>query len=341
MNIAELEGDSPHPGWARNGNVRPDQRGALRDTILQSINSRQNPRQAIRNALLESRKPGQTPREALREALGQSGGLQQNQQGQRANLRDAILQSGNAGENNPLGRRLARFKQFQEAKPRFQDNSPTPNNGQQQARRVESLVIFPPTSFVSPIESVVEPGFKVYAFAGKVSTLLQSTEPVEWLSDKVVADLSVLHAFVQNFVHLTHQNCPATVNQKSSALMYIMVYKPGAALHLTGEGWHRDQSPWPSEDHIPTRYAITLLGDGTKIMDSANGGSNPKLAKRMPRLFAAEKTMEMGQIVRFTMGQLDSPMHAAPEIVKDRVFMNIVYGSETEVKSRCRLEDEH
>lgn len=198
---------------------------------------------------------------------------------------------------------------------------------------VEPLVFFPPAPFTSPIQSVITLGFRIYAFAGNVSTLLSSNEPSTWVSSRTAADPTMLDDIILNFIYLTHQDCPAQESQKTCALMYIMLYKPnGNPLLGNGEGWHRDPPPWPCDGHVPTRYAITLLGDATKILDP-EAGQVPELGRVMPRLFAGERSAEMGQVIRFTMGRMDSPVHAVPAITKDRVFMNVVYGSEAEVRS--------
>jgi len=198
---------------------------------------------------------------------------------------------------------------------------------------IEPLVFFPSAPFTSPIQSVITQGFRVYAFAGNVSTLLSINEPSTWLSNRTVVDAAMLDDIILNFVYLTHQDCPAQESQKTSALMYIMLYKPnGNPLLGNGEGWHRDPPPWPCDGHVPTRYAITLLGDCTKILDP-EAGQVPELGRVMPRLFARERSAELGQVIRFTMGRMDSPVHAVPAITKDRVFMNVVYGSEAEVRS--------
>jgi hypothetical protein len=198
---------------------------------------------------------------------------------------------------------------------------------------VEPLVFFPPAPFTSPIQSVATPGFRIYAFAGNVSTLLSSYEPSAWVSDRTISDTALLDDIILNFIYFTHQDCPAQEFQKTSALMYIMLYKPnGNPFFANGEGWHRDPAPWQCEGHVPVRYAITLLGDSTRILDP-EAGEVPELGMMMPRLFAGERNVELGQVLRFTMGRVDSPVHAVPVITKDRVFMNVVYGTEAEVRS--------
>jgi hypothetical protein len=37
------------------------------------------------------------------------------------------------------------------------------------------------------------------------------------------------------------------------------------------------------------------------------------------------------QIVRFSWGREDSPIHSEPDLICDRIFMTILYGSESEL----------
>jgi hypothetical protein len=148
-----------------------------------------------------------------------------------------------------------------------------------------------------------------------------------------VSDTSLLDDILLNFIYLTHKDCPLVDTHKAAALMYIMLYKPNGNPRLgNGEGWHRDPSPWQEDGHVPTRYAITLLGTSTRVMDP-EAGPTPQLGRVMPRAFARERSVNLGQVLRFTMGRIDSPLHAVPQITHDRVFINIVYGSEAEVRS--------
>jgi hypothetical protein len=238
-------------------------------------------------------------------------------------LRAALLQSPGAGQNN----RQQRFDQFL--------NGQIENaNEKQTEKEITPLVFFPSTPFTTPIQSVNTPGFRIFSFSGLVSTLLSSNEPSTWLSARTtVSDASLLDDLLLNFIYLTHKDCPVVETHKAAALMYIMLYKPnGNPLLGTGEGWHRDPSPWQEDGHVPTRYAITLLGTSTRMLDP-EAGPAPQLGRVMPRAFARERGVELGQVIRFTMGRIDSPLHAVPAITQDRVFMNIVYGSEAEVRS--------
>jgi hypothetical protein len=230
-------------------------------------------------------------------------------------------------------------RRLQQPPPQQQDNTESSSSEQTAFNydtnlpAIEHLVIFPPLPFASPITSVTTPGFRIFSFAGTVSNLMRISDPTEWLSARTTADKSLLDDILLNFIHFTHADCPAPESHKAAALMYIMLYKPGGIEPLgSGEGWHRDPPPWPLDGHIPTRYAVTLLGDATRMLDPALGPS-PALGRVMPQLFAGEHPLQSGQIVRFSMGRIESPVHAVPPITKDRVFVNIVYGSEAEVRA--------
>jgi hypothetical protein len=210
---------------------------------------------------------------------------------------------------------------------------------------IEHLVIFPPPPYTSPVMSVVPTGFRIFAFAGSVASLVSPSSPAAaWLAPRTTtaspADRALLDDVLADFVRQTHADCPApSPRHKAAALLFLMLYKPARAgvPFSDREGWHRDPAPWPRMDgHIPARYALTLLGEGTRVLDPA-GAPRPALARAMPRAFgAAERRVAEGQVVRFTMGRVDSPVHSAPEIVRDRVFVNVVYGTEEEVRANRR-----
>ena len=209
----------------------------------------------------------------------------------------------------------------------------------------EPLVIFPPPPYTSPVTSVVPTGFRIFAFAGPVTSLVSPTSPAAaWLAPRTttasLADRALLDDILADFVHQTHADCPApSPRHKAAALLFLMLYKPPRAGEPFSdrEGWHRDPAPWPHMDgHVPARYTLTLLGEGTRVLDAA-GAPQPALARAMPRVFgAAERSMAEGQVVRFTMGRVDSPVHSAPKIVRDRVFVNVVFGTEEEVRANRR-----
>jgi hypothetical protein len=250
----------------------------------------------------------------------------------------ARLQSLAQDGQRPFLQRLGQRALLQSQNQSHVNDEPSPNTSNNQPQldnipQIQHLVVFPPSPFVTPIEGVAVSGFQVFSYAGRVEKLLQSAEPSQWISSKTtLTDATILDDLILNFISLTHADCPATLHQKAAALMYIKVMKPNQnSLLGKGEKWHRDPSPWPVNDgHIPTRYAITLLGDSTRILDPELGEA-PELGRYVPQVFAEERRLHIGQIIRFSMGSIESPVHSAPAVTKDRVFINIVYGSEREV----------
>ncbi|KAL5396706.1 hypothetical protein PMIN04_001609 [Paraphaeosphaeria minitans] len=59
------------------------------------------------------------------------------------------------------------------------------------------------------------------------------------------------------------------------------------------------------------------------------------------RLWLARRLedVEPGQIVRFSWGREDSPVHSEPRMVTDRVLMTVLFGSERELRSMCKIRE--
>jgi hypothetical protein len=122
-----------------------------------------------------------------------------------------------------------------------------------------------------------------------------------------------------------------------------------------------------------SKYAFTLLGPPTLVLppsaeldeafdtagrrtwhedDSRNlleasrkegGIQSPIRLAEKKRLFLAERLrnfkpvpLEPSQIIRFSWGQSDSPVHSEPDFsATDRIFVSILFGSEKEIKDMC------
>lgn len=51
-----------------------------------------------------------------------------------------------------------------------------------------------------------------------------------------------------------------------------------------------------------------------------------------------EYTVQYGQVIRFSWGQDDSPVHSETDFSgEDRVFVRVLFGSEEEIRDMCRL----
>jgi hypothetical protein len=72
-----------------------------------------------------------------------------------------------------------------------------------------------------------------------------------------------------------------------------------------------------------------------------------RLSEEKERSFLAEHLrnfdpvpLEPSQIIRFSWGQSDSPLHSEPDFsATDRIFVSILFGSEKEIKEMCRIRE--
>ncbi|TGO90304.1 hypothetical protein BPOR_0070g00160 [Botrytis porri] len=106
--------------------------------------------------------------------------------------------------------------------------------------------------------------------------------------------------------------------------------------------WHRDGHMIECTDAnhaLHCRYATTLLGPTTLVLQEievVTQGMKQHVGKRKEtaNALAGEKPLEItrGQIIRFSWGQQDSPVHSEPDLVAERVFISCIYGSMSEIK---------
>lgn len=106
--------------------------------------------------------------------------------------------------------------------------------------------------------------------------------------------------------------------------------------------WHRDgrMIECTGTAHaLHCRYATTLVGPTTLVLEETEvvtQAMKQHVGKRKEtaNALAAEKPLEItrGQIIRFSWGQEDSPVHSEPDLVAERVFISCIYGSISEIK---------
>lgn len=199
-------------------------------------------------------------------------------------------------------------------------------------------------------------------------------EVVDSLASRTDADPSALTHFLSTFINLTHNDCPGKDLEKSACWLAIRSTRPSDEWKVPR--WHKDGRMYNydagREDVVRSKYAITLLGPQTLMLpntphihDTFNNGetqhfywrnANPpvvttqeersnvqeKFRTWLAEQYKDEEKVEMvqGQVVRFSWGHDDSPVHSEPDFVSDRVFMSILYGSEKEIRDMCSIRDE-
>lgn len=121
--------------------------------------------------------------------------------------------------------------------------------------------------------------------------------------------------------------------------------------------WHQDGRMYtcscPEDKRLPhSKYAVALLGSSTRVLGpdaarrlSERGGVPDSPENR--RILAAELAdceevdVTPGQVIRFSWGQGDSPVHSEPDSSgSDRVFVSVLFGSEEEMRVMCEWREE-
>jgi hypothetical protein len=138
--------------------------------------------------------------------------------------------------------------------------------------------------------------------------------------------------------------------------------------------WHQDGRMFPydqgREQVVRSKYALTLLGPTTLMLEpNAHVFSTHQRGKTqhywwrethdaMPTEEDIEQTGSTlrhwladefkdatrirtghGKVIRFSWGRDDSPVHSEPDLTSDRVFMTVLYGSESELRGMCEWRD--
>ncbi|KAH7075317.1 hypothetical protein BKA63DRAFT_295331 [Paraphoma chrysanthemicola] len=229
----------------------------------------------------------------------------------------------------------------------------------------------PPSSILSvPIvisrlkSSTRESTFNYY---GPVQSSLAS-EGAKYLASVTDAAEPEIVSTINSFMLATHTDCIGSADEKASCWLTIRVTKPSKEFEIPR--WHQDGRMFPNdagrEDVVHSKYALTLLGPRTLMLqhdadilstvqegeakhfwwlqehdrepteddeDDAHSALRDWLANKLKNAMRVE--VGHGEVVRFSWGREDSPVHSEPDLVADRVFVTVLYGSESELRSMC------
>jgi hypothetical protein len=198
-------------------------------------------------------------------------------------------------------------------------------------------------------------------------------EAARFLATKTDACEEEILVTVQTFVQTTQNDCIGNAFEKSACWLTIRVTKPADDFLLPR--WHQDGRMFPydegREEVVRSKYALTLLGPHTlmlpttlhnvevllagekkhywwwndpvaPITEEERDQAHDMLRQWLADQFREEERVHIdnGQVVRFSWGRNDSAIHSEPDLVSDRVFMTILYGSEAELHRMCEWRGE-
>ncbi|KAF4437813.1 hypothetical protein F53441_12954 [Fusarium austroafricanum] len=185
------------------------------------------------------------------------------------------------------------------------------------------------------------------------------------LTDGAEADLK---STIEVFLRATQSDCTGHGEEKRACWFTLRLTKRGNAFEVPR--WHQDGPMYPSdegrEEVVRSKYAIALLGPPTLMLKPnehvyatlrkgeaqhywwrEKDASEPseeeiydtedKLREWLSNEFKDTPRVSVGhgEVVRFSWGRDDSPIHSEPDLVSDRVFMTVLYGSESELGTMC------
>jgi hypothetical protein len=197
---------------------------------------------------------------------------------------------------------------------------------------------------------------------------LNSQKAAEFLARHTDAAEPGLAAIIESFLSTSQQDCVGQPTQKNACWFTIRITQPSESFKIPR--WHQDGRMFVcdvgQELLVRSKYALTLLGPATLMLQPSentfrmnetgearflqwreNAERQPEddevdqayddlrewLAgefEEAPRIDVGE-----GEIVRFSWGQPDSPLHSEPDLISDRVFMTVLFGSESELRRMC------
>ncbi|KAM5521815.1 hypothetical protein FOXYSP1_15706 [Fusarium oxysporum f. sp. phaseoli] len=193
------------------------------------------------------------------------------------------------------------------------------------------------------------------------------TEASKFLARNTDAVEQELEHSIKAFLKTTQNDCSGLTEEKKACWLTIRITKPCTAFEIPR--WHQDGPMFEydqgREDVVRSKYALTLLGPSTLMLQpdehvfttqheaearyywwqNKTDGPEPSedemyeaddlLRESLGNAFKDTPRVQVGhgQVVRFSWGRDDSPVHSEPDLVSDRVFMTVLYGSESELRT--------
>ncbi|CAG1977376.1 unnamed protein product [Fusarium graminearum] len=168
------------------------------------------------------------------------------------------------------------------------------------------------------------------------------------------------------FLEITQSDCVGNPEEKKCCWFTVRSQKPTDEFHIPR--WHQDGRMYPydegREEVVRSKYALVILGPPTLMLvpdeqsftierqsvskflrwceDKDAPQPTPeerdeaelKQRKWLENEFKDTPKVQVGhgQVVRFSWGRVNSPIHSEPDFICDRIFISVLYGSEPELR---------
>jgi hypothetical protein len=184
-----------------------------------------------------------------------------------------------------------------------------------------------------------------YSYYGPMPSGLMIQEASAFVSNN--SDAIKLHvaSILEEFIRLTREDCKTECKVEPDACWFtVRMFKPN--INYTIPRWHRDgrMTDCTSASHLlHCKYATVLLGAPTLVLPetaTVTAMDNRHIRrKENATLLSSEVPVRLvdGQIIRFSWGRNDSPVHSEPDMTSDRIFMSVLYGSQSEIRDLVDL----
>ncbi|KAH8669788.1 hypothetical protein BGZ60DRAFT_408218 [Tricladium varicosporioides] len=227
-----------------------------------------------------------------------------------------------------------------------------------------SCAILPVPITIPRVTSVTQTSTFDYYGPVQSSLASEASKFLATISDAVERDVV---SAINSFVFVTQNDCVGGAEETTACWLTIRVTKPTKEFEVPR--WHQDGRMFPYDEGrkevVRSKYALTLLGPTTLMLqpnahafsifkqgetqhywwqethgpepteeeDQANGTLRHWLADKLKDVVRVR--VRDGEIVRFSWGRDDSPVHSEPDLISDRIFVTILYGSESELRGMC------
>ncbi|KAM3076395.1 hypothetical protein ACMFMG_007214 [Clarireedia jacksonii] len=184
-----------------------------------------------------------------------------------------------------------------------------------------------------------------YSYYGPMPSDLMIQEASVFVSNNSDAIKLHVESILREFIRLTREDCKSECKIEPKACWFtVRMFKPND--EYTTPRWHRDgrMTDCTSASHLlHCKYATVLLGAPTLVLPEtktvATIDNRPIRRKENAKLLSSEVPVRLvdGQIIRFSWGRNDSPVHSEPNMISDRIFLSVLYGSESEMRDMVEL----